>query len=453
MIDQSAGSRIRRPALDRLGVDLGLYGLSAAFAAITAAYSTLAPHRAWGATSVVGYAVAALAVVTQLIVRRVVPTSRWARSPGRWIVLGWAAVATVVVPLVQQAVQRAGGRTDRVQEEVIVVEQAAARLLDHGTPYLGHDALAALPRGEQLLGYLPYQPGMALFGLPRALAGGDWWTDARVWFALTTAAALVTAVRAVPAFDGRDRLLLPAVQAATVFPICALTLATGGDDLPVLAFCLLGLALGARGRYGRAGVSVGVAAALKLFAWPVLAVLLVHAAVRGRGAAVRFAGGALGLPLAAVLPSAVLDAPALVENVVRFPLGHGLVASPAQSPLPGHLIATNLPAGRQIAIAVLLLAGLLIAVRLARRPPRTAASVALVSGYGLLTAILLMPTTRFGYLLYPVALLAWWPALRGASEPVPAGPVLTEPGGRPRTPAPRRPRPDPVPSHHADDLS
>jgi hypothetical protein len=27
-------------------------------------------------------------------------------------------------------------------------------------------------------------------------------------------------------------------------------------------------------------------------------------------------------------------------------------------------------------------------------------------------AILLMPTTRFGYLLYPLALLAWAPALR-----------------------------------------
>ena len=38
-----------------------------------------------------------------------------------------------------------------------------------------------------------------------------------------------------------------AVQAATVLPICALTLATGGDDLPVLALCLLALAL-LRGR-------------------------------------------------------------------------------------------------------------------------------------------------------------------------------------------------------------
>jgi Glycosyltransferase family 87 len=452
VIDQPAGGRTRWSALDRLQIDLGLYGLSAAFAGITAAYSTLAPHRAWGAIAAIGYAVAALAVVSQLVVRRVVPARGWYGSPGRWAVLAWAAAATVVVPLVQQAVQRAAGRTGRAQEEVIVVEQGGERLLNHGTPYLGHDALAALPPAEQLLGYLPYQPGMAFFGLPRALAGAAWWTDARIWFVLATAGALVLAVLVLPAFDEKPARLLPAVQAATVFPVCALTLATGGDDLPVLALCLLALALAAAGRYGCAGIAVGVAAALKLFAWPVLVVLLVHATVHGRAAAVRFAGGAVGLPLAAVLPVAVLDAPAVVENVIRFPMGHGLVGSPAQSPLPGHLIATGLPAGRPIAIALLLLAGLLIAVRLIRRPPRTAASAALVSGYGLLTAILLMPTTRFGYLLYPIALLAWWPVLARASGKVAADP-LVDATGPPRPPAPRRPGPHRVPSHHADDLS
>jgi hypothetical protein len=46
-----------------------------------------------------------------------------------------------------------------------------------------------------------------------------------------------------------------------------------------------------------------------------------------------------------------------------------------------------------------------------RRPPRTAAAAAVICGYGLLAAILLMPTTRFGYLLYPAAFLVWAPAL------------------------------------------
>lgn len=397
-----------------LALDLGLYAASAAFAAITAATSTLLPHRAWGAVAAVGYLLAALAATGQLLLRRRDPAAPPAGLRARWAVTGFAWFATALLPLAWQSIQRAGGRTDRAQEEVLVVEESGRRLVDTGTPYLGHDAIAALPPGEQLLGYTPYQPGMALFGLPRA-AVDAWWTDARVWFAVGTALALALAVRALTrgarrrADDHTGAALLRGVQAATVLPICALTLATGGDDLPVLALCLLALALAAAGRPGRAGLAVGLAGALKLFAWPVALVLIIWGLTRRAG--LRVAAGAIGVPAAALLPALLVDRDALVENVLRFPLGHGLVTSPAQSPFPGHLIATALPAGRAVAVALLLAAGLAIAVRLARRPPRTAVATALICGYGLLAAILLMPTTRFGYLLYPLALLAWAPAL------------------------------------------
>ena len=238
--------------------------------------------------------------------------------------------------------------------------------------------------------------------------------------------------------------MLRGVQAATVLPICALTLATGGDDLPVLALCLLALALAAAGRPGRAGLAVGLAGALKLFAWPVALVLIIWGAdPAGRPAGRRRARSAC--PPLALLPALLVDRDALVENVLRFPLGHGLVTSPAQSPFPGHLIATALPAGRAVAAALLLAAGLAIAVRLARRPPRTAVATALICGYGLLAAILLMPTTRFGYLLYPLALLVVGPAL-------PPAPGFREPAGGGRRhgvdlrhdhlPRPRRGGPD-----------
>jgi hypothetical protein len=69
------------------------------------------------------------------------------------------------------------------------------------------------------------------------------------------------------------------------------------------------------------------------------------------------------------------------------------------------------PGGRYVALGLLVAVGAAIAVLLLRRPPRTAATAALFCGYGLLGAILLMPTTRFGYLLYPLALLVWAPAL------------------------------------------
>ncbi|WFE37558.1 glycosyltransferase 87 family protein [Micromonospora sp. WMMD998] len=396
-----------------LALDLGLYATATAFAAITAATSTLPPHRAWGAIATIGYALATLAATTQILARHRTPGAPLAGLPARWTVTAFTWATTALLPIVTQSVQRAGGRADRAQEEVIVVEHAGARLAEHGTPYLGPDAIAALPPGEQLLGYTPYQPGMALFGLPRA-AVDAWWTDARVWFAVATVlalAALVTTLRATaaPASPRRAAALLRAVQAATVLPVGALTLATGGDDLPVLTLCLLALALAAAGRPGRAGLAVGAAGALKLFAWPVAVVLICWAATRRAGS--RTALGALGLPVLALLPVLLVDSDALVENVLRFPLGHGLVTSPAQSPFPGHLIAETVPAGRAVAAALLVVVGLTIAVRLLRRPPRTAAATALICGYGLLAAILLMPSTRFGYLLYPIALLVTAPAL------------------------------------------
>ncbi|WP_240942118.1 glycosyltransferase family 87 protein [Planosporangium thailandense] len=382
------------------------------FALVTAAGSTLGPHRVWGGIATVGYAAATLCVLVQLVLHRVfaAPTGRRALT-GRAAQTGRAALtaltwaATALLPLIVEAARGQG------QEEVTVVERAGQRLVETGTPYLDRTAIAALPDHERLLGYVPYQPGMALFGVPRALAGAVWWTDARVWFALVTAVALAIALAMLAPRAG-DGALVRAAQAATVLPVCALTLAVGGDDLPVLALCLLALACAATDRPLAAGVAVGLAGALKLFAWPVALVLLAYAATRGRRALVPYTVAALGLPVVAVLPAVAVNSGAAVENLVRFPLGHGLVGSPAASPFPGHLIATALPAGRTVAAGLLVVAGLAIGWSLLRRPPRDAGGAALVCAYGLAAAIALMPATRFGYLLYPIAYLAWWRPLR-----------------------------------------
>jgi Glycosyltransferase family 87 len=375
-----------------LAVDLGLYALSAIFAIITATSSTLATHRVWGAIAWWGYAAAGLAVLVQLAT---------GRRYGRGLITAAAWVATALVPLAVLASRH------QAQEEVMVVEHAGQRLLDTGTPYLSRAAIAALPPDERLLGYLPYQPGMALFGL----TGGD----ARIGFALVTAVAVGAALLVLGRRAG-GAALVRAGQAATVLPVCALTLAVGGDDLPVLALCLLALALAARTRLVGAGLAVGAAGALKLFAWPVAAVLLVYAVTRGRRAALGYALPAFGLPIAALVPAVLVDAGAVVENLVRFPLGKGLVSSPAQSPFPGYLISTGLPGGRVIATGLLALAVIVIGVWLLRRPPRDTAAAALVCAVGMLAAILLVPSTRFGYLLYPAAYAVWIAALRGSAR-------------------------------------
>jgi hypothetical protein len=400
-------------AADGLWVDLGLYAFSTAFAAVTIG-STIESHREWGRIATGFYAVATAAVLVQLVWWSVHHTPPLA-SRAVVTVLAW--VGTALVPLVVEAVQRAHGQIGRAQEEVIVIEGGGRRLIEAATPYLDRAAIAAKPVAEQLLAYLPYQPAMAAFGIPRALDDhAEWWSDARLWFALVTAVALAVAVTLLRRAGIVPAALIRAVQAATVLPVCALTLATGGDDLPVLAFCLLALALAATGRLTGAGVAVGLAASLKLFAWPVAVILGVHAFTQRR---LRwYAVPAVGLPIATALPALVLNPRAVAENVLAFPFGLGLVSTPAASPLPGHLISTAGPGGRTVAGVLLAAAAAWIVIVLVRRPPRTSAAAARLSGWALLAVTLLLPSTRFGYLLYPVAFFVWAPPLR--PRPIPA---------------------------------
>jgi hypothetical protein len=195
-----------------------------------------------------------------------------------------------------------------------------------------------------------------------------------------------------------------------VLPIAALALATGGDDIPVLALTLLGLTYLARSRDTAAGVVLGLAAALKLLAWPVAIVALLTRRSR------RLAIPLIAIPVLTALPAFIINPDAFIENVITFPFGHGLIASPAASPLPGYLIAMSVPAGRYITLALLGIVGCGLGCWLLFRPPRIVAAAAGVCAVGLLAAILLMPAPRFGYLLYPIAYALWIPLLRGLEE-------------------------------------
>lgn len=388
-------------------IDVIFYLLCALFSAYTWKFTVLESHRAWSVIAVWGYLGAAIAA-TALRTQR----ARAGLTGVTWL-------ATALLPLVSLAAERAGGRIGRAQEEVMVIEAAGLRMLRSGTPYLDRDAIASVPAALRLTDYLPYQPGMALAGLPRAIAGITWWTDARVIMAMLSTLALLIALNLL-GFPRRlsspsaSQAPLRALQAVTVLPLAALTLATGGDDVPVLAYSLLACVLCVRRRWILAGLAIGFAAALKLTALPVLAVLGVVVLVRARRSVLAYITSALVLPVVTLLPVVLINGRAVVENVIRFPLGHGLVSSPAASPLPGYLLTVHLPDGRQLVFALLLSAIVGVTVSVLHRPPSSAAAAALVSAIGLLLAILLLPATRFGYLLYPVALLAWVPLLRRA---------------------------------------
>ncbi|MFF2859525.1 hypothetical protein ACFVSX_06465 [Streptomyces rubiginosohelvolus] len=369
-----------------LPADALWWALCAAAALGLAVCSSLGPHRVWGATAALGYLAAALLAAR----------GRSPRTAGAVAVAG-----AVLLPLLWLLA------VDRAQLEVRVVARSAGLLLAEGTPYLQHPVVPE--------DFNPYLPGMAVLGLPEAVAGPGPLTDPRLWMGA--------------AFLGAFAFALPAGSRSAPLrwiascPLVALPLAVGGVDLPVAGLMCLGLALAGRGRAGAAGLALGVAAALKWTAWPAIPVVLALLAVcprsagrpgdRGEGrppadrAAARCGLVALLTAAALVLPAALRDPGAFRAHVVDFPLGLTDAVSSAASPLPGHLLATHVPGGRTLALLLLGVSALLLALSLLLRPPATTADAAARLALGLLLAIAFMPASRFGYLVHPLALAVW----------------------------------------------
>jgi hypothetical protein len=153
---------------------------------------------------------------------------------------------------------------------------------------------------------------------------------------------------------------------------------------------------------------------MKYTAWPALAVLVVMVAARDGGrAAARFTAVSLAAAatLVVVLAPAAFTArsglTALAANTIGYPLGLTRTASPAQSPLPGHLLATLGPAGHDVALALLITAGLGVAAWVVLRPPVNVVAAVHRVALGLAMLFVFCPATRFGYLDYPLALYGW----------------------------------------------
>ena len=293
--------------------------------------------------------------------------------------------------------------------EVQVISRSAVLLLQHGSPYLPAGSL------DTWLSYNPYLPVMAVFGLPRALGASGLFADPRLWLTAVSI-ALIWAAFTVAAPHRHCDSCRHNTTLSTVFfaasPVIAFPLAVGITDPPVIALMFLTLALIARpSGLLRAAAALGVACAMKATAWPAVPVFAAAVAVRhGAQAVWRFIGVVIlvaGLLAVALAPAALLDPYAFLQNTVLFPLGLTSHKTPAASPLPGHLLATTGMAGHWAAVALLVAAGLGFAVSLIVRPPADGRAAAWRLALGLAAMFTLAPATRWGYFVYPIALVGW----------------------------------------------
>jgi hypothetical protein len=297
--------------------------------------------------------------------------------------------------------------------EVVVISQSASYLLKHGTPYMPQSLLTSW------VSYNPYLPFMEIFGLPRSAGLAGVLGDPRIWTTLVTVGALAAAFAVVSPHRIRDcpqcrSRLVWLTTIATVSPVIAFPLSVGVTDPPVIALTCLTLALAYRERLVWAGLVLALACGMKTTAWAVIPVLGVMAWVRyAPRAAARFTASAIGLTaiLAAVGAPAALASPSAVnavkQNLIEYPLGATKYKTPAQSPLPGHIIAELGPIGHATAVALMVIAVAAFVAWLLLRPPRDVRDVAFRLAVGYAVLFTLDPSTRFGYYAYPLALLGW----------------------------------------------
>ncbi len=441
--------------------DVVLYGLSGVFAALTVLTADISLYRQW-ASMALGPYLAGAAFMAVVAWRRDVQRrslqqhgflehgtasdgapstsidrgdpatsdgsgSRLAASNRRFRIARVTACVVVfagatLLPLTMEVIWRSEGHAaEHVQPEVIVVERAGVRVAHGEDPYqvIDRDGHILIHQSSEPVYelYYPYLPGMVLFGFSSTSSMVEArLTDARIQFLVFTVVVGGLALVALRTSRGTKAR---ALQFLAVLPTAALPLATGGDDMPVAALMLLGIVALQRRRPVLAGLALGAASSLKFTAWP-LALLAVWAAydLTRHRARWRYALGFLIIAAPVVAPFAIGNSSAFIDNVIRFPLGLAGVASPAASPLPGHLLVDAFPHAHKIYVLIVAIVGAILLIwRLKVKPPRNAAEVSLLTGWVMLIAILAAPATRVGYLLYPANLFVWAWMVRRAEDP------------------------------------
>jgi hypothetical protein len=379
--------------------------VSALVAAATALYDSIPLLGEWGRRAIVPYALGALcAGVLGVYWLRV---SERARSIGRMAVLGAVFVGAVLVPLALNISARQRGPEPHAQSETLLTEEAAAALVRGENPYdvsYEEGPLGQWPSENWL--HLPYLPGIVVFGLPHALTEEAPLADARVMF--LTAALVVTLIGLRLSKAPLDHVLTVALV-LLVLPTGGRSVVGGGDDIVVLALMLVALVLAARSQPLASGVVLGLAAAIKQTAWPIVSFLLLALRDKsGKRATGRALAGVTIVLAPTVLPFLMWNPAAFVEDTVLYPLGLTDDRTLAGSPTIGRLLADAFPSGRGLVLAMIAAVLVLVgAVLLLRRPPATAAAAAERTAIWFTLAVALATAGRFGYLIYPLHLVLW----------------------------------------------
>jgi glycosyl transferase family 87 len=411
-----------------LVVDALLYGGSAVFALHVLGSSPLLRNRTWAEFAWPAYAAGALTALVLATVAVQLGRSRLAHA--RLLVALGVLAGAVAVPLAVEAQRRAdagyapaAALHPYAASEVVITEGAAEALVRGRDPYSVRFASGELVgRSPSTPEHFPYLLGMAVFGLPQALAPNTPWTDARIFFALATALA---AAAALSHWRAPPERRLRALQVLVVLPTGAQALVGGGHDMPVLALLLLALVLLERRHHAASAGAIAAAALLKLTAWPLLLAFAVTSRRRLRSPI----GLALGVVGLSVLLAAAAGPGDFADDVLLFPTGLTALPSPAASTTLGSTLIGEAPLNATrvvltlILFAVALVGSVAVLTALAAREAGPAHAAA-AAGVILLGLIMLSPVARAGYFVYPIDLLAWAfllrpPQVSPAAVPVP----------------------------------
>jgi Glycosyltransferase family 87 len=402
--------------------DALLYAASALFALLTIYTSTNDLYEVWGRMALAPFIFGTVAsVALAWVLRR---TRR--RQPGHalterqhrraWVARIAVAVCVfagaLAIPLGFEILWRFDGVAgSHLQPEVTSVEIGGKDLVHDQDPYhklvrLSHPVKYHPPGEPDYEGFLPYLPVMALMGVPSAIWPNNGLSDARIFFCGTTLVVAAVAMYLCRA-DGRRKIR--ALQALIILPLASLPLATGGDDIPVVACLLLAVVLAQRRRPFASGVVFGIASAMKFTAWPLAALALFAARGRkGERRPLTMLAGMVVVAVPAIFPFVLRGPFALVDDVVLFPLGLSAIPSTAASALPGHVLVSAFPSlSRALPVSVGIVLAVLLARHLYRHTPRTVSEVCMIAGVVISAMILLAPNPRVGYLLYPINFFVW----------------------------------------------